>query len=111
MGPRQAPALGNGDTVEALWLILSGQTQQESTLPKACFACLLRLTNRGEAMVETQDSAYGFSYISILVKGKDLKLSEWNKEFDKASSPISDVADIDVLLQRYTHLHFIKEVI
>lgn len=62
-------------------------------------------------MVETQDSVYGFSYTSVLAKGQDLTLSEWKKEFDKAASPISDVADTDVLLWGYTHLHFLKEII
>lgn len=62
-------------------------------------------------MMETQDSVYGFSYISIIVKGKGFNIVRMKQEFDKVSSPISDVVDIDVLLWGNTHLHFLKQVV
>lgn len=54
-------------------------------------------------MTETQDSVYWFSHTSILTKGQDLTLSEWSEEFDKASSPDSDVTNVDVLLSVGIH--------
>lgn len=62
-------------------------------------------------MMETQDSVYGFSYTSIIVKGKEFNIIRMKQEFDKVSSPISDVVDTDVLLWGNAHLHFLKQVV
>lgn len=62
-------------------------------------------------MIETQESVYGFSYTSITVKGKGFNIIRMKQEFDKVSSPISDVVDTDGLLWGNAHLHFLKQVI
>lgn len=62
-------------------------------------------------MTETQASVYRFSYTSIIVKRKGFNISRMKQEFDTVSSPISDVADTDILLWGNAHLHFLKQVI